>query len=222
MFLLLNMGNMKSSYFTGEDITNMEQRYRAAFINSLSGFKSASLIGTIDNKGNTNLAIFSSVVHLGANPALIGFINRPDSTSRHTLENILETGFFTINHINHFIYKAAHQTSARYPKEVSEFDATGLTTEFGNQFKAPYVKESHIKFGLAFAEKHDLKINGTMLIIGKVVEVMLPEDCLSPQGAIDVEKASTITISGLDSYHTTQKLARLSYAKPDKAPEEIV
>ena len=69
----------------------MEVRKRAAFINSLTGFKSASLIGTIDNNKKTNLSIFSSVFHLGSNPALVGFINRPDSVERHTLENILQT-----------------------------------------------------------------------------------------------------------------------------------
>jgi flavin reductase (DIM6/NTAB) family NADH-FMN oxidoreductase RutF len=209
------------TYFSDNDILNMESRTRAAFINSLSGFKSASLIGTVDGKGNTNLAIFSSVVHLGSNPALIGFINRPDSTSRHTLENILETNYFTINHINKTIYKQAHQTSARYAKNVSEFDATGLTVELGQLMSAPYVKESHIKYGLELAEKHELKINGTLLVIGKVIEVIVPEDCLLPHGAIDIEKAETIAISGLDCYHSTHQLSRLTYAKTEKLPEEI-
>lgn len=212
---------MNNQYFSNDSILQMETRVRAAFMNSLSGFKSASLIGTIDAKGYSNLAVFSSVIHIGSNPALIGFINRPDSTSRHTLENILETQCFTINHINQHIYQQAHQTSARYPKTISEFEATGLTEEYGTLFKAPYVKESTIKYGLSFAEKHDLRINGTILIIGKVEEIFIPEGCLLTHGAIDIEKAETIAISGLDSYHKTQKIARLSYAKPEKQVEEI-
>lgn len=212
---------MSTIYLTSNDITNMESRKRAAFMNSLSGFKSASLIGTIDNKNNTNLAIFSSVIHLGSNPALVGFINRPDTVDRHTFENILATNFFTINHINKSIFKQAHQTSARYPKEVSEFTATGLTPEFQNNFKAPFVKESYIKYGLEFVEKHDLKINCTILVIGKVVDVMIPESCLLSDGAIDIEMAETIAICGLDSYHVTKKISRLSYAKTDKMPIEI-
>lgn len=199
----------------------MESRSRAAFINSLHGFKTASLIGTIDSKGNSNLAIFNSVFHLGANPALVGFIIRPDSVGRHTLENILETKFYTINHINKDMYVRAHQTSARYPKQVSEFEATGLTEEFTTLLKAPYVKESHIKYGLSFAEKHELKINDTILIIGKIEEIIIPENCLLPHGGIDIEKAETVAISGLDGYHSTQLLSRLSYAKPDKLPEEL-
>jgi flavin reductase (DIM6/NTAB) family NADH-FMN oxidoreductase RutF len=213
---------MTETYFSGEKILNMDKRRRAAFVNSLSGFKSASLIGTIDANGNTNLAIFSSVIHIGSDPALIGFISRPDVSDRHTLENILDTNCFTINHINAEIYRSAHQTSARYPKHISEFDATGLTAEFRPFMAAPYVKESHIKYGLTLAEKHDLKINGTILVIGKVVEVILPEESLLPDGAIDIELAKTIAIAGLDSYHSTTRLSRLSYAKPDTTPVDIL
>ena len=98
-------------HFSGQDIVMMEQRSRAAFINSLSGFKSVSLVGTINNLGQTNLAIFNSVIHIGANPALIGMIIRPNSVNRHTLENLLETECYTINHINKDIYKKAHPKS---------------------------------------------------------------------------------------------------------------
>lgn len=208
-------------HITDDYITSMDNRKRAALVNSLSGFKSASLIGTINGQGQTNLAIFSSVVHLGSNPALMGFINRPDTVDRHTLENILETNCFTINHINSHIFKQAHQTSARYPRHISEFEVTGLTPEFTTFSKAPFVMESLIKYSLHFEEKHELKINGTILVIGKITGIILPEACMLEDGCIDIEKAESVTISGLDGYHSTTKLARLSYAKPDKMPNEI-
>ena len=127
---------MDRLHFSENDILEMESRKRAAFINSLTGFKSASLVGTIDHEGKTNLAIFSSVIHLGSNPALIGFINRPDTTERHTSENILSVKQYTINHIHKEIFIEGHQTAARYPKEVSEFEAVGLTPEFLPGFQA--------------------------------------------------------------------------------------
>ena len=207
--------------FNTTDILAMEQRYRAAFINSLGGFKSGVLVGTVNKEGNTNLAIFNSLFHLGANPALCGLIIRPDSVARHTYENILETGSYTINHINEDIYKQAHQTSARYDREVSEFDATGLTLQYEQGVMAPFVKESHVQFALEFTEKHELQINGTILVIGKIVKVMLPDECIGADGFIDIERAGTITVSGLDSYHTTQRLSRLSYAKPGVAITEV-
>jgi len=70
-------------------IATMEKGYRTNFINSLSGFKSLNMVGTINPEGKTNLAVFSQVFHLGANPALMGMIVRPDSVPRHTLTNML-------------------------------------------------------------------------------------------------------------------------------------
>ncbi len=198
------------------NILDFEQRYRATFINSLSGFKSVNLIGTKDRDNNENLAIFSSVVHIGANPPLIGFIVRPDSVDRHTLTNILTTQSYTLNHINDNIFNKAHQTSARYPKEESEFEAVGLTPEYKNECFAPFVKESNVQIEMEFKEKVDLKINGTSLIIGQIKSIHLPLKAIQEDGFIDLEQLNTITCSGLDSYHKTQQLNRLSYAKPNQ------
>ena len=195
-------------------IMDMEQRKRAQLINSISGFRSVALIGTTDTKGQTNLAIFSSIVHIGSNPPLLSFIMRPDSVERHTLTNIMETGFYTINHINADMYEKAHQTSARYPKNVSEFDAAQLTPVFKNDFVAPFVAESHIQIGMEFKERINISINQTSMIIGEIKFVHYPDNCLLDDGFVDIEKAGTITSSGVDSYHTTQLLQKLEYAKP--------
>jgi hypothetical protein len=60
------------------------------------------------------------------------------------------------------------------------------------------------------------------MIIGKINHVFLPDNCLLEDGFVDLEKAGTITCSGLDSYHSTNKLARLSYAKPDQEIKEMM
>lgn len=197
-----------------KSILQFDKLYRTNFINSLSGFKSANLIGTISKQRITNLAIFGSVIHVGANPPLIGMLVRPASVPRHTYENIKDIGYFTINHINAEIYKQAHQTSASYDKDVSEFDECELTAEFTNTIKAPYVKESKIKIGCRFVEEHLIKTNDTIFIVGEILEVIIPDDVLMNDGYIDIEKAGTITISSLDSYHQTNRLSRLPYAKP--------
>lgn len=203
-------------YFSSDDMMEMEKQMRVHFINSIGGFKSVSLVGTVDNEGKTNLAIFSSLVHIGASPALVALIFRPSPPERNTLNNLLETGFYTVNHINETIYKKAHQTSARYEKETSEFDETGLTPIYKNDFKAPFVNESLVQLGIEFKEKIDININNTTMVIGEIVQVYFPENCLSNDGFLDLEKAKTITCSGLDSYHITHRLDRLSYAKPNK------
>lgn len=203
-------------HFDKEAIMMMEKQARVHFINSIGGFKSVCLIGTISNEGQTNLAIFSSILHIGANPPMIAIVFRPSPPERNTLTNILKTGVYTLNHINETIYKQAHQTSARYDQNVSEYDATGLQVEFKNDFLAPFVKESTIQIGIQFKEKIEIKTNQTIMIIGEIVEVFIPNTALCDDGFIDLEKAKTITCSGLDSYHKTTKIGRLSYAKPNQ------
>jgi flavin reductase (DIM6/NTAB) family NADH-FMN oxidoreductase RutF len=202
--------------FTHDELMSMEQSLRVNIINSILGFKSVALIGSINDKKESNLAIFSSIVHLGASPPLIGVVVRPDCVDRHTLTNIMETASFTINHINENIMQQAHQTSARYPKEISEFDATQLTEEYKGNCKAPFVKESYIQMAVSFREKHELSINACQFVIGEIQAIYFPKECFCVDGFIDIEKAQSITCSGLDRYHRTQHLARLSYAKVDK------
>lgn len=210
----------KSRAFSFGDIQNLEPRFRTTFINSLGGFKSLALIGTRNKKGETNLAIFNSIVHLGASPPLIGFIVRPDSVDRHTLSNILETGELTINHVQEDFYERAHQTSARYPEGVSEFTETGLTEEFLFGMYAPFVKESVVQIGAAFRQRIDISENGTVMIVAKIKHVVIPEGILQKDGYLDLHKAGTITCSGLDSYYRTEPIARLAYAKPTMMAEK--
>lgn len=191
----------------------MEKRFRAHFINSLSGFKSVNLVGTIDDKGTPNLSVVSSVIHLGANPALMGFILRPITVTRDTYNNILANGSYTFNHLNEGMYQQAHQSSARYPAEVSEFEAVGLSPEYTEHGPAPYVAESLVKIGLTFKEAMEIKLNGTLLMIGEIKEVIVPDNCLSADGYLNIEQAGSITCSGLDAYHQTTILDRLPYAK---------
>lgn len=196
-------------------------RYRAQLINSLSGFKSANLIATIDKRDNTNLAIFSSVVHLGASPALVGFIMRPDSVERHTLENIQITKQYTINQVNQDIWQAAHQTSARYLREECEFQKTGLTREFIEGVKVPFVKESQLKYLLTLQDIVPIKANNTLLVIGEITDILCQKHAIKDDGYIDIESLKTVSLSGLDSYHNTQRLSRLSYAKPESTPSPL-
>ncbi|PFG58555.1 flavin reductase (DIM6/NTAB) family NADH-FMN oxidoreductase RutF [Vibrio sp. ES.051] len=206
---------MENVTLSKRDIQAMEQRHRTRLINSLAGYKSANLIGTRDQQGQENLSVVSSVVHLGSNPPLFGFIVRPRKSRRHTLDNILETKHFTINAISADFVQQAHQTSARYPKQISEFDSVGLTPYYDNIFPAPFVLESTLKMGLVLTEHIKIESNQTEMIIGEVLTVHAPERAIMPDGYLDLEVLDLVTISGLDSYHQTQRLYRLSYAKPN-------
>lgn len=210
-----------STIYTSRELDKMDKRYRAKFINCLSGIKSANLVGTIDENEKTNLSMISSCVHLGASPSLMGMVIRPRSVPRHTFDNLKETKSWTINHVTEGLVKQAHQTSARYPKEISEFDAVGLTPEFIPGVFAPFVKEASLKFALKLVDILPIKQNGTEFVIGEITHVCLDEKWLDEDGSLRLEKAGTLGVSGLDEYVTLESLYRLSYAKPDKDLEEI-
>ncbi len=212
---------METTKINLNNILKFEQRYRATFINSLGGFKMPVLIGTCDNQCNANLAIFNSLIHIGATPPSVGFIVRPDSVDRHTLQNILETKLFSINHIKEEFYKKAHQTSARYSKEQNEFNEVGLTAEYHDGFIAPFVKESSVKIALEFKQKIHIGINGTILIIGQIKSVMVPTDWINQDGFVDLKKAESIASVGLNAYYNVMPIARLTYAKPNKEIVEL-
>ena len=204
-----------------DDLMQMEKQFRALFINSLGGFKSLQLLGTISEDGKTNLSVFSSIFHLGANPPLVGMVARPPGPQHDTLKNIKTISFYTLNNVLAEFYKEAHQASARYPSGESEFAKCGFTEAYIEDFKAPYVAESSLSIGLELKEIMSVSHNETSIIIGEIKWVKIDEEFVASDGFVDLEAAGSITTSGLDCYHTTKKLARLSYAKPDKFPEEL-
>ena len=195
-------------------IQSWERFYRANFINSLTGFKSVSLIGTVNSIGQSNLGVFSSIVHIGSDPALVGYINRPTKAAPHTLANIEATGAYTINHIHPDFLEKAHQTSAKYPEEVSEFDEVGLTAEFLENSKAPFVKESRVKYALQLKEIIPITLNNTFLVIGEIQCVKLEDDILLGDGFLALDKVSSLCSNGIDGYYSTELINRYEYAKP--------
>lgn len=198
------------------DLEQLEQRYRANLINSLGGFKNAVLIGSISKAGNENLAIFNSLFHIGANSALCGIVVRPNEEKQNTLGNIISTGQYTINHVKIDFYKQAHQTSAKYAEGESEFEKVGLTSEYRDDIQAPFVKESNIKFACKLVQKIDIEMNGTFILIGEIVKLLLPDDVIHSDGNINLELAQSVCVGGLETYYSGHKLAQLAYAKTDK------
>jgi flavin reductase (DIM6/NTAB) family NADH-FMN oxidoreductase RutF len=210
---------MKS--ITSGQLSGMEKYYRINLINGLVGYKSLNLLGTVNENGITNLCIISSAFHLGANPALIGLIIRPERAHNDTLANIKATKHYTLNNVLPDWYMQAHQTSASYPSGVSEFDTCGFKPQFMDGFAAPFVEESSVRIGLELREMIPVELNGTTIVIGEIVQILADDSIITEDGTIDHVEAATMTVAGLDTYFLPQRVGRLAYAKPDKAPEKL-
>jgi len=209
--------------FTPAEWQSWERFYRANFINSLTGFKSASLIGTINAQGVPNLGMFSSMVHIGSDPALIGYINRPVAAAPHTLANIKSNGFYTVNHIHPSFVDKAHQTSAKYPDEVNEFVEVGLTEEYLEGINVPFGKESAIKYLLSLKEVVPITLNDTFLVIGQLEQVLI-DPSLQPtaDGFLELDQIGSICSNGLDAYYNTTLIERYAYAKPYEPIQKLI
>jgi flavin reductase (DIM6/NTAB) family NADH-FMN oxidoreductase RutF len=210
---------MKSTmiHFSRTDIDKMDKIFRLNLINSCTGFKSANLLGTKSLNGVSNVAVFSSITHLGSNPPLIGFILRPTTVPRDTYRNINDTGVFTVNHINSDIIEDAHHTSAKYPDEVSEFTKTDLQEEFLGDFSAPFVKDAKIRLGCTFLNEYEIKENDTLLLVSQVDHLYVADqEILQADGWLKLQNADTVTINGLDGYAKTALIDRYPYARPKK------
>ncbi|MEP0214564.1 MAG: flavin reductase family protein [Cellulophaga sp.] len=200
--------------YTNDNIKELEHLFKINLINSASGYKSANLIGTKSVNGQENIAVFSSVIHLGSNPALLGFICRPTTVPRHTYKNIKETKIYTINHIHQDILEDAHHTSAKYPEEVSEFTKTKLVPEYKDNCIAPFLKGAPVQLELKFIEEMPIAANNTILVIGEIMNLYVNEDLLQKDGLIDLTKGKVAAINGLDAYAVPKTNKRFTYQRP--------
>jgi len=208
-------------HYKRSSIDNLEKIYRINLINSASGYKSANLIGSRSDSGIANLAVFSSIIHMGSNPPLLGFILRPTKVARNTYANIKQNSFYTINHIAQDFAQQAHHTSAKYEEEISEFDVTGLTEEHLNSFHAPFVEESPVKMAMRFVEEHQIRSNGTLLVIGEICDLYVKEELLEEDGFVNLSKGKIVSINGLDGYSLPSDPKRYGYQRPLDTPSEM-
>jgi len=204
------------THFNTDDFSQMHHLYRINLINSCSGYKSANLIGTKSVDGITNVAIFSSVTHIGSNPALLGFFLRPTTVIRNTYNNIKETGVFTINHVHESILEDAHHTSAKYDSDISEFEMTNLKEQYKDSFSAPFVKNAPIQLAMTYVEEYNIKSNNTILLIGQIKDLYIKDNLLQNDGFINLSEANVAAINGLDGYTIPKLKNRFDYQRPKK------
>ena len=203
-------------HYSRADIDQMDKIFRLNLINSCTGYKSANLIGTQSADGRTNLAVFSSITHLGSNPPLIGFVLRPTTVPRDSYRNIKSSSFFTVNHIHHSTVADAHHTSANYPEDVSEFGKTDFEAEYLDDFKAPFVKNAKVRMACRFLNEYPIKENNTLLLVSEILAIHVEDGILESDGWLNLQQAGSVTINGLDGYAKPELIERFPYAKPTR------
>ena len=203
-------------HYSRADINQMDKIFRLNLINSCTGYKSANLIGTQSADGRTNLAVFSSITHLGSNPPLIGFVLRPTTVPRDSYRNIKSSSFFTVNHIHHSTVADAHHTSANYPEDVSEFSKTDFEAEYLDDFQAPFVKNAKVRLACRFLNEYPIKENNTLLLVSEILAIHVEDGIMESDGWLNLQQAGSVTINGLDGYAKPELIERFPYARPTR------
>ena len=197
---------------TSKDLKNLDRHFRANFVNSLIGSKQASLIGTVSDTSCTNLSLFSSVTHLGSNPPLVALFSRPaTSEPKQTLNNIISTGFFTVNHVNSDILVRSHSCSFKFLENESEFNSCKLTEEYCNDILAPFVKESHASLGLKYLRHLPIQENGVVMIIGEILLIRYDKNFIQSNGEFDFESSNSVAVAGNNTYYSLNAIETLDY-----------
>jgi flavin reductase (DIM6/NTAB) family NADH-FMN oxidoreductase RutF len=208
--------------FTKDELFIMSKVPRLNLLNCITGYKSANLIATVSKEGISNVAIFSSVTHLGSEPPLIGFILRPTTVPRDTYKNIKETGYFTVNHITSAMIADAHHTSSSYEESISEFDKTNLEAEYIENNKFPFVKGSPVKLFCKYLNEYKIEENGCLHIIASVEELYVEDNLLHEDNWIQLDRGNVVAINGLDGYAVPKIKDRFQYARPDQPTKSML
>ena len=208
--------------FTRLQIDSMDKIRRLNLINSCTGYKSANLIVTKSLSQVSNVAIFSSVTHIGSNPPMISFITRPLTVKRDTYNNIKEIPFFTVNHITEDIIEDAHHSSASYEDGISEFDKTNLEEEYKNDILIPFVKNSPVQLFCKYVNEYHITENDTVMIIATIENLFFDEKLLHKDYWLQLDRAKVVTINGLDGYALPLLKDRFAYARPNVKTKSLL
>lgn len=201
--------------YSKESFQSLSKIPRLNLINSCTGYKSANLIATKTIEGISNVAVFSSVTHLGSDPALVGFILRPTTVPRNTYKNIKDLNYFTVNHITETMISDAHHSSASYDETTSEFDKTELEEVYQEGISIPFVKGSPVQILCKYLNEYEIKENGTIHIIASIEHLFIKENLIQNDHWLRLDLENVVTINGLDGYCVPKLVDRYEYARPN-------
>lgn len=160
---------------------------------------------TVDQEGNVNLSPYSFFNVFSANPPIMVFSPARrvrDNTTKHTLENVLETKEVVINVVTYGMVQQMSLSSTEYPKGVNEFVKAGFTEVPSVKVKPPRVKEAPVQFECKVNEVISLGNEGGAgnLVVCEVLQLHIDEAILDEADTIDPFKIDTVSRLGGNWY----------------------
>lgn len=188
---------------------------------------------TIDANGDPNLSPFSFFNVFSANPPILIFSPARrvrGNTTKHTLENAIETKEVVINVVSYSMVQQMSLSSTEYPKNINEFEKAGFSMQISNIVKPFRVAESPVQFECKVNDIIQLGNEGGAgnLVICEIVKLHIDENILNENGGIDQHKIDLVARAG-GSYYSRAKDGFFEIPKPistlgigvDAIPNEI-
>ena len=169
------------------------------------GPRPIAFASTLDENGRPNLSPFSFFNVFSANPPILIFSPARrvrDNTTKHTLENCLQTKEVVINVVNFDMVQQMSLSSTEYPEGENEFKKAGLSM-LASEVVAPFrVAESPVQFECKVIKIEALGENGGAgnLIFSEVVKVHVDKAILDENGSIDQRKIDLVARMGGNWY----------------------
>ena len=145
----------------------MERQARTTLINSLSGVRTAFIAITADSQGRLNASTLTNVTHVGAHPAQMSILFRPDNGKRHTLQNFLNGSPLTLVCMPFNQVNLVHEVSMNAPEGTFELDVLEASTCHVEGCPHPLPKDYLYAISLDFVERFTLN-NGCIYTVGQI------------------------------------------------------
>lgn len=176
-------------------------------------------VSTIDRLGNINLSPFSFFNMFSTNPPICVFSPARrvrDSTTKHSLENVLEVPECVINIVNYEMVQQTSLASVEYPKGTNEFIKAGFTQLPSDQVKPPRVAESPVQLECLVRQVIPLGENAGAgnLVLAEIKRIHIREEILDNSGRIDQAKIDLVARLGGDWYCRVTKDNLFRVEKP--------
>ena len=183
----------------------LETRDLHGYLLGAVGPRPIAFASTVDAEGSPNLAPFSFFNVFSANPPVLIFSPARrvrDNTTKHTLENVLETREVVINVVTYPMVQQMSLASTEYERGVNEFEKAGFTM-LPSEMVTPFrVGESPVQFECRVTKVEALGEEGGAgnLIFSEVVRMHLKKEVLDNEGRLDPAKLDLVARMGGNWY----------------------
>ncbi len=204
-----------SILFDSTSLDRLERQARTTLINSLSGVRTAFIAITADSQGRLNASTLTNVTHVGAHPAQMSILFRPDNGKRHTLQNFLNGSPLTLVCMPFNKLNLVHEVSMNAPKGTFELDVLEASTCHVEGCPHPLPKDYLYAISLDFVERFTLN-NGCIYTVGQINSIATGAALtVDEEGQIYFDAPPTLAI-GLQQYTTTETAIKLPYPNAAK------